>query len=138
MNKAADRRLMPQRQGGFTLIEVLVGLLIFSFGILGFVGMQARAMQLSVDAEDRNRAALLASELISGMWTNGSAVVDSATKATWLEHVQDPTVSGLPQADGEVTEPDADGVVQVTITWKAPSAAAAAASSVYTTEVVIP
>ena len=52
-----------------TLIEVLVSLLIFSFGFLGLIGMQARAVQLSTDAEDRSRAALLANDIVTTMWT---------------------------------------------------------------------
>lgn len=42
------------------MIEVLVSLLIFSFGLLGMAGMLARSLTISIDAEDRNRAALLA------------------------------------------------------------------------------
>jgi len=56
-----------QRQRGSTLLEVLVSVLIFSFGILGLVAMQVRATQYSVDAEDRNRAALLADDLAAQM-----------------------------------------------------------------------
>ena len=34
------------RQQGFALLEVLVSILIFSFGVLGLVGLQARAISL--------------------------------------------------------------------------------------------
>ena len=45
------------------LIEVLVSILIFSFGVLGLIGLEASAINYSVDAEDRSRAALFASEI---------------------------------------------------------------------------
>ena len=48
---------------GVSLIEVLVSILIFSFGIVGLIGLQARALQYSTSAEDTTRAALLASDL---------------------------------------------------------------------------
>jgi type IV pilus assembly protein PilV len=57
-----------RRSRGFTLLETLVALLVFSVGLLGIVALQARSIQLSVDGEDRNRAALLADEVISAMW----------------------------------------------------------------------
>jgi type IV pilus assembly protein PilV len=136
MSKVADSRSAPVQssQRGFTLIEVLVGLLLFSFGILGFVGMQARAVQLSVDSEDRNRAALMANELVTTMLLNHTTDVDTSG---WLSRLRDATVSGLPQASGAVSAADANGVVTLTITWKSPSAPAAAASSSYSTDVVV-
>ena len=50
----------PVRPRGVTLIESLVALLVLSFGVMGVVALQGRALQYAVDAEDRNRAALLA------------------------------------------------------------------------------
>ena len=60
-------------QRGFTLVEVLVSLLVFSIGVLGMVGLQARAIQFSVDAEDRSKAAMVANEVISWMWATKDA-----------------------------------------------------------------
>lgn len=65
-----------------TLIEVLVAVLIFSFGLLGLVGLQARATQYGLSAEDANRAALLAAEMTGTMLTThtvdpAAAVVDA-------------------------------------------------------------
>lgn len=52
------------RQSGFSLIEALVAILIFSIGILGMAGLQARAIRLSTDAKNRADAAFLANQLI--------------------------------------------------------------------------
>ncbi len=69
MNALSNRR---RRARGFSLIEVLVAIVIFSVGMLGVVGLQARAIQLSVDSEDRNRAAQLADDIVATMWTQGT------------------------------------------------------------------
>lgn len=49
---------------GFTMIEVLVSLLVFSFGVLAMVGLQATAVRLSTDARDRASATFLADQLL--------------------------------------------------------------------------
>jgi len=58
------------RQTGVALIEALVAVLIFSFGVLGLIGLEASAINFSVDAEDRNRATVLANDIASLMWLN--------------------------------------------------------------------
>ena len=63
--------LKPQirraQQGAF-LLEALIGILIFSLGILGVVGLQARAIRFTNDSEYRAEAVYLANSLISQMW----------------------------------------------------------------------
>ena len=107
------------RQGGVALIEVLISLLIFSFGILGLIGLQTRAITLSGDAEDRNRAALLANELASTMWLTRSVTVPAATLLAWQARVKDTKEDGLPGGDGtvSVTANSAD----IEIKWTPPS-----------------
>jgi type IV pilus assembly protein PilV len=134
---AADMKHKTLRgQRGMTLLEVLISLLIFSLGMLGFVGLQARATQLSVDSEDRTRAALMANEVVSAMWTQRTTSLPAATTTAWRTRLQDSAVAGLPNASGTIA--DAGGVVTVTVTWKSPSQPAAAASSVYSTSLVMP
>jgi len=53
---------------GIALVDALVGVLIFTTGILGIVGLQATAVNTSADAKYRSDAALLANELIGRMW----------------------------------------------------------------------
>lgn len=124
------------KQCGMTLLEVLISLLIFSLGMLGFVGLQARATQLSVDSEDRTRAALMANEIVSAMWTQRTTALPAATTTAWQTRLQDPTVAGLPNATGTIA--DVGGVVTITVSWKSPALPAAAASSVYSTTLVMP
>ena len=134
------RVTFPRRiqQRGMTLLEVVVALLIFSFGILGMVGLQARAVQFSFDAEDRMRAAMLANEIVSTMWAQQTLTLPAADVTAWVTRVQNTAASGLPNANGTVGAPDANGVVMVTVTWKSPAKRTADADSRYITQVAMP
>jgi len=58
------------RQGGVALLEALIGILIFSIGILAVVGMQATAIRTVTDSKYRSEAAFLASQLMTQIWTD--------------------------------------------------------------------
>lgn len=62
-----------KQQSGVMLLEALIGILIFSLGILAMVGMQSVAVQLSTDARDRAEANNLASQLVGEMWVSNRA-----------------------------------------------------------------
>ena len=130
-----------QRQSGMTLIEVLVAILIFSFGLLGFVGLQARAIQFSTSAEDSNRAALLANEIAAAAELTGTVTLPPATINAWQARVSDPSASGagLPNGVGTYTQVSPNSA-SITIQWRAPQAASGAANSVnqYVTQVILP
>ena len=123
------------RSGGISLIEVLVVLVLFSFGLIGMVGLQARAVQTSVGAEDSNRAALLANEIASAMWGSNSVNLSTATLANWNTMVADATGRGLPNGTGTVVV--AGNVATITIGWRAPHEPSTAAHS-YVTQVQMP
>jgi len=57
----------PARQGGFSLIEVLVAALVVSIGLLGAAGMHLRAIEYTVDTERRQMASMVAAELMETM-----------------------------------------------------------------------
>src|SRR5258705_5858239 len=97
------------RQSGMSLIEVLVAILVFSFGVLGMVGLQAQAVKLSTDSEDRTRAALLANQIVSEMWMQKTLTLPAATTDAWVARVQDAAVSGLPSANA--------GIATGTVDW---------------------
>ena len=67
--------------GGF-LLEALIGVLIFSFGILGIVGLQAQSLRHTGESEYRAEAIYLANSLISKMWTDDPAVLKSKYDST--------------------------------------------------------
>src|SRR5450755_3960959 len=67
--------LIRRGQQGAFLLEALIGILIFSLGVLGIVGLQARAIRFTTDAEIRAEAMYLANSLISQMWTDNRNVL---------------------------------------------------------------
>jgi len=121
---------------GFSLIEVLIVIVLFSFGLLGLVGLQARALQVSVNAEDSQRAALLANEAASAMWGSNSITLDSGALAAWQTRVANSAANGLPGGVGTVVV--TGNVARITVSWRPPGLPATAQSHRYITEVLIP
>ena len=58
------------RPRGFTLIEVLVAIVVLSFGVLGVVGMQVAALQSNREARNQSVAVALGRELGDMMRSN--------------------------------------------------------------------
>lgn len=164
---AADRSRTPgsagRKQSGMSLIEVMVAILLLSVGMLGMLGLVAIASKNSSDAQDRNRAALLANELASAMWINNSVDITADPLKTafnnWLKTACTPGNSICSPGDATkglnltvkptvtATTPGEGKGALITITWQAPykTAATGNANNVtqevtnnYTTEVVLP
>lgn len=77
-------RSLPCRPGparGFTLVEVLVSVAVFALGVLGMVRLQATAVKMSTDAQQRAEATFLAEQLLARM-----LISDPATAASFSHH----------------------------------------------------
>jgi len=59
-----------QRQSGLSMIEILVSLTIVAFGLLGLLGLQARAMSFQKDSFDRRSAAEMVAQLAERVRAN--------------------------------------------------------------------
>ena len=66
MHSSANR----QTTGGFTMIELLIAVLIFSIGLLGIAGMQAVALKLTRDAHITATASVYAGEIMERIRLN--------------------------------------------------------------------
>ena len=145
------RRLRRARgcQSGMTLIDVLVSILLVSIGMIGLLGLLATTTKNGNNAQDRNRAALLANELATDMWLNNSTNVTAGPLAADFAAWQGAVVAGLyPNAVGAVTM--AGPVATITITWTPPNQSASNSASTvnaydnqvvnntYSTQVVLP
>jgi type IV pilus assembly protein PilV len=119
-----------------SLIEVMVSLAIFSVGVLGLVRLQAHAIQVDTQAGDRNRAADLANEVVTLMWTSQTSDLSKDALKAWNARVADTAHGGLPSGKGVVSAKD--GVATVTVTWHPPWRAATEPDQTYLTQVVIP
>ncbi len=99
--KTTSRRSLRNAQSGVMLLEALIGILIFSLGILAMVGMQAMGIKLATDSRDRAEASNLASQLIGNMWLDRAALASyqypggtAPALATWIAQVD----AALPDA----------------------------------------
>lgn len=59
-------------QDGSVLLEALVAILIFSFGVLGLIGILATSIRATNDARYRAEAANLANAVIGDMWATAA------------------------------------------------------------------
>jgi type IV pilus assembly protein PilV len=126
----------PALQTGSMLLEAFIAILIFSMGILAIVGMQASAVKSSTDAKYRSEASLFANQLIGQMWVGnrtpatlqanfqGGTGTDGAAYTAWYSEVQ-ATLPGSGANPPTVVVNPANGLVTVTVQWKAPNEAAA-------------
>ena len=84
MKKIAINKLKSNEKlysQGFTLLEILVSIVVLSFGLLGMVGIQAMALKSNNDARQQSAAVQLAGEL-SDMMRGNQVVALGLTTAT--------------------------------------------------------
>jgi type IV pilus assembly protein PilV len=108
---------------GFMLIEALVALLIFAFGVLGLVGLQATMTKAQSTAKYRADAAFLAQQVLGTMWSDAPNLANYATANcagyarcnSWAAKV----ASTLPAGTATVTLAGSD--ITVAISWTQPN-----------------
>ena len=71
---SAGTSLKAQQSRGATLIEVLIAVLLVSFGLVAMTGMQLFSSSLSKNAVNRGLATELASEVVDSMRANSAGV----------------------------------------------------------------
>ncbi len=72
----------PSSQQGVILLEALIGILIFSLGVLALVAMQAVSVSNVSNARYRTEAAFLANEIISEIWVDRGRRLRERRRAT--------------------------------------------------------
>lgn len=123
MNPFPLSRNRIRRQTGFSLVEVLVAIVVLSFGLLGMVGLQAASLQANRDARLQSTAVVLARELAEMMRGNK----DQALLATGnpyligdLSHPLAPPTASYCLAIGQSCGTDKAAVAQAELTdWLA-------------------
>lgn len=69
-------------QRGVSLLEVLITMLILSFGLLGLAGLQARAMTAEMESYQRGQAIVLLQDMIDRMSSNSASAASYETGGT--------------------------------------------------------
>ncbi len=73
MNKyKAPNQVKHAEQGGFTLLEILVTIIVLAIGLLGIASLQNTSIKLSYDAYLRSQASLLSYDLMDRIRANQS------------------------------------------------------------------
>lgn len=100
-------------QRGVALLEALIAILIFSFGVLGIVGLQGAMVKGTTQSKYRSDASYIAERRISMMWA------DSANLAGFVE--ANTAVAELPGGTRTTTLVNAaTREVNVTVRWTVP------------------
>lgn len=132
------RNTSAASQAGFTLIEGLIALLIFSLGILGLVAMQATAINMSSEAKYRTDASFLTDQLFGllsvadpsqlasfahratggGLCSPAGSDSTAAVVTDWLVQVSG-VLPNAPASKQQIVVNPADRTVTVTLCWQA-------------------
>ena len=116
--------MKTHHQSGSVLLEALLSILIFAFGVLSLFGMQSVAMKNMSQSNYRATAVYLASQLIGSaqgdinhladyQYTSGTA---NSKVDPWLTEV----TAALPRATAAVAVNTTNSTLTVTVSWKAP------------------
>ena len=125
MSPDQTQRSPRPAERGIALLEVLIAVLIFSFGVLGLVGLQASMTKAQSGAKYRADAAILAGDLFGLAQTDHithlsnystKACEGYARCADWLKKVN----ATLPGAEFTSTVTAATGTVELQLTWQLP------------------
>lgn len=134
---------------GFTLLEVMVAMLIFSIGLLGIAGLQAQSVQYNHSAYLKSQASFFAYDILEKMRANRAIALSGTYMASYtttgfdngcydvtgncsesnmaLHDVFDwkQILAQLPEGNGSITSTTVSGVTTfiIKVIWKDRSAA---------------
>jgi type IV pilus assembly protein PilV len=120
---------MSSRRIGSALIESLLAVLVFSVGLLSLLALLTATLKESDNARYRSEASLLATDLVSRMWSGERSLQSLRQRFTpaadeyerWLERVR----STLPGITDNQNLPelliDDERTISLTLRWQIPS-----------------
>lgn len=113
-------------QKGVMLLEAMIGILIFSAGILALIGLQAKAISSTIDANYRSQASFLVSDIIGQIWVDRPNMANytypsgsAPALIAWLARVNN-ELPGAATNPPQITVNAATGQVTVTVRWQPP------------------
>lgn len=123
-------RAVRSAQGGFTLIEVMVAVVVLSIGLLGLAALQTTGLRNNHSAYYRSQATFLAYDITDRMRANraaatagsynlaldaapaGGSTIAAGDQTEWINSLS----NLLPEGDGSITVA-AGGVATVIVQW---------------------
>lgn len=87
-------RMNSRLQRGITMIEVVVTLLVLSVGVLGFAGLQMRALGATNDSFYRSQAIVIAQDLKERYRVNAGQQTYYTTASSWSGAITTGTCEG--------------------------------------------
>lgn len=76
------------RQQGVGMVEILIALLVMSIGVLGYAGLQLRALGSSEEAYVRSQAMAIAQDAVERIAANGTGRTTYANTGSWPANLQ--------------------------------------------------
>ncbi len=119
---------LPPGQQGSVLLESLIAVLIFSFGILALVALLGASVKNTTSAAYRTQASLMASQVIGQMWAGDKSagglaayLTGGAAYTAWKDKVAE-ALPGV--TDGNApTITLQNNLYTITVFWKLPGEA---------------
>lgn len=119
------------RDHGFTLIEVLIAVVVMSFGLLGLAALQMTSLKNNHSAHHRAQATLFAEDIADRMRANRSGALageynlapgetppsGSSVAASDLTSWRAALAARLPSGSGSLTLDGGTNIVTITVTW---------------------
>ena len=124
--------MSPRRQRGISLVEVMIALLLLSFGLMGMLGLKMVGLKHTGHANARAAASVHATDILDRMRANPvsaaagayALALDAAAPAMPVSVAEVDLVqwrrgiaSNLPGGTGSVSALAADGSVRVVLQW---------------------
>jgi len=126
MRPIPRRRKSARSQArGIAILEAMVGILIFAFGVLGIVGLQATMSKAQSGSKYRAEAVNLGYELVGRMWADNPANLAAYATGECEKHPackewDDKLKRMLPGAESELQWNAATSEITILITWTRP------------------
>ena len=112
-NRAQERVTRPRSQGGFTMIEVMVSLLVTAVAVMGILGVYLTQVRSSSYSRHTSEAVILAQDKVEQLRTQTAAAA-SGTESNISERG---VATGIFTRRWTVTPSTSYADIAVTVTW---------------------
>lgn len=120
---------MSSRRVGSALIESLLAVFVFSVGLLSLLALLTATLKESDNARYRSEASLLATDLVSRMWSGERSLSSLRQRfdpladeyQRWLQRVQSALPGVTENRNLPVLEIDDERIITLTLQWQIPS-----------------